>query len=111
MRVAGVDSELWDPAPVLQDLPATMPFGLRLGDMVLFAVLFVGFYEVLTLVTRWSYFVTYLAPLGLTLAVYAFLVWLRQGHPDGYHWSLLHWLQLWRLPGAYRAEERRYDAF
>jgi transposase len=74
MRVAGVDSELWDPAPVLQDLPATMPFGLRIGDMVLFAVLFVGFYEVLTLVTRWSYFVTYLAPLGLTLAVYALIL-------------------------------------
>ena len=111
MRVAGVDSELWDEAPVRQDLPATMPFGLRLGDMVLFAVLFVGFYEVLTVVTPWSYWVTYLAPLGLTLAVYAGVVWLRQGHPDGYHWSLLHWLQLWRIPGAYPAEERRYDAF
>ena len=111
MRVDGIESELWDEAPVLQDLPATLPLGLRIADLALFVALFVGFYEVLLWTTHLPYLLTYGVPLGLTFGVYCFLVWLRQGHPDGYHWSLLHWLQLWRLPGAYRATERTYDAF
>jgi hypothetical protein len=111
MRVGGVESELWDRAPVLQDLPATMPLGLRVGDLGIFGVLFFGSYEVLSIFTRLSFLATFLLPLFSTTGLYFFLVWLRQGHPDGYHWSLLHWLQLWRMPGAYLAQERRYDSF
>ena len=104
-------SLLWKVSPTLQDEPVTLPMGVRLFDLAVGLVSFFFFNRLFYYVTPLSQWMIWVSSVVIAIVIPLCFVWARKGNPEGYAWSLLHWLELWPIPGAFRPRERHYDGY